>query len=563
MIDLFPSTNAESEDGVARQPIESDPRRTQKPIASYDYVNEHGVLIFQVLKYQEAPRFRQRRPSHKEPPASQWTWDVHGVERIPYRLPEVAAAIKFGHRIYVCEGEKDADAVAKLNLPATTNVGGAGNWPKECTTALAGAKAVTILADNDSAGIKHARQVRDALLGKVGRVRILQLPDLPPKGDVSDWIAAGGTGEQLEELADSGPTSRGWSDAADMLSDGVPSVDWIIPGLISVPSLAMISGDADTFKSWSMTQLCLSASCPEKMKPRWLGHFPISADRAMLVTADEDRAETLRKIGWLAKGMELTYDTFRGRFLVWCDDLSFDDEATFAKLLEDVEDFSPDLIVIDHLRVCFEDDENSSEFARKVKLRGRAIHRIHPCAVIWIHHVRKIAKEKDLNAARQRVRGTSGLVQSFDHHLAFERDDLGIGTIIVDRNKKGRPVAPFCFDPRIVDSEGMAYLEYTGDAKLAAGSSEEPGQVLKVIRSEARPWKTTEIETVLNRISKRTIQRAYTILEGQRLITIDGNGKGRTYIARETSEWTRHDTKLFAPLRQIRDMGRIPFGDKD
>ena len=31
-------------------------------------------------------------------------------------------------------------------------------------------------------------------------VRIVELPGLPPKGDVSDWVAAGGSYEQFQEL---------------------------------------------------------------------------------------------------------------------------------------------------------------------------------------------------------------------------------------------------------------------------------------------------------------------------------------------------------------------------
>src|SRR5262249_48223120 len=38
-----------------------------------------------------------------------------------------------------------------------------------------------------------------------GRIRVLVLPGLPHKGDVIDWAAAGGTAEQLRELAGQAP----------------------------------------------------------------------------------------------------------------------------------------------------------------------------------------------------------------------------------------------------------------------------------------------------------------------------------------------------------------------
>ena len=39
-------------------------------------------------------------------------------------------------------------------------------------------------------------------LGVAKRIRVLVLPDLPPKGDVVDWANAGGTREQLDALVE-------------------------------------------------------------------------------------------------------------------------------------------------------------------------------------------------------------------------------------------------------------------------------------------------------------------------------------------------------------------------
>jgi hypothetical protein len=61
---------------------------------------------------------------------------------------------------------------------------------------------VVILPDNDEAGRKHAEQIAQSLYGRAASVRIVSLPDLPPKGDVSDWLAAGHTvGELLQLVA--------------------------------------------------------------------------------------------------------------------------------------------------------------------------------------------------------------------------------------------------------------------------------------------------------------------------------------------------------------------------
>jgi putative DNA primase/helicase len=112
----------------------------------------------------------------------------------------VRRAIREGLRVWLVEGEKDADALYSLGFTATTNAGGAGKWQPTYTQALAGAD-VVILPDNDEPGRKHATDVAARLRPVAASVRVLELPGLPPKGDVSDWIATVGTRERLERLA--------------------------------------------------------------------------------------------------------------------------------------------------------------------------------------------------------------------------------------------------------------------------------------------------------------------------------------------------------------------------
>lgn len=512
-----------------------------KAVAHYDYTDEAGVTLFQVVR-DEHKNFRQRKPTHQEPPLDQWTYNVNGVRNVLYRLPEVMSASKLGVRTFLVEGEKDANTLVQMGLVATTCRGGAGKWSEDLTAQIEGKKTVvTILPDNDPAGDAHAKQVTKALKGRVHRVRTLRLPGLPPKGDVTDWVRQGGTKEQLLLLAEAGPETRGWSKAVDMVDEPTPDTVWAVQGMFSIPSLAMVSGDADAFKSWSMTDLCLTAATDR----RWLGHFWVNAKKAMLVTADEDRAETRRKISWVMRGMELEEqdrENAKDRLLVWCDDLNFDDEESFERLLMDVEDFTPDIIVVDHLRVCFTGEENSSEFARNIKIRGRQIHRANPCALIWIHHFRKMSKEKEMNVARQRVRGTGGLVQAFDHHVAFEREaETDVAVVKVDRNKKGRYLSPFSIQARFLEPMSMAIIAYAGDAKLAAGTSHAPGKVLELLRSEKRFWTKKDLETTLqDELSKSTIRRALDDLLYRRLVYLEPS-KGRnpsTVVALETNDWT-------------------------
>ncbi|MDD4270175.1 MAG: DUF3987 domain-containing protein [Thermoguttaceae bacterium] len=178
-----------------------------KIVKTYDYRDESGTLLFQVCRI-EPKDFRQRRPDGR----GGWTWSVKGIRTVPYRLPELVAEPE--RPVVVAEGEKDCDNLARIvGVLATCNAGGAGKWNEEHAKHLAGRR-VVILPDNDERGQQHAQQVAASLYGLAESVRIVDLPGLPPKGDVSDWIAAGGSKEKLLPLlrgaAEWQPTAEPW-----------------------------------------------------------------------------------------------------------------------------------------------------------------------------------------------------------------------------------------------------------------------------------------------------------------------------------------------------------------
>lgn len=181
----------------------SAPTGRTRIVAEYDYRDADGTLGYQVVRF-DPKGFRQRRPDG----AGGWIWNLNGVARVLYRLPSLTGA----ERVYIPEGEKDVDTLCALGLVATCNTGGAGKWRASDTAALvtAGVREVVVLTDNDEAGDAHALKVAASCLGAGLTVRIVRLPNLEAHGDVSDWLAAGGTRDVLEALvAATGPESRG------------------------------------------------------------------------------------------------------------------------------------------------------------------------------------------------------------------------------------------------------------------------------------------------------------------------------------------------------------------
>jgi len=156
------------------------------------------MIIFCNSARYQFKRFTQRRPDGK----GGHVYSLQGIEPVLYRLPEITRAITKETPVFLVEGEKDANNLVKLGFEATTCAMGAGKWCRSYTEALKGAL-MLICPDKDSAGWKHALTVADEIYFITECLKILILPG--PGKDVSDWIEAGGTKEQLEELADDAP----------------------------------------------------------------------------------------------------------------------------------------------------------------------------------------------------------------------------------------------------------------------------------------------------------------------------------------------------------------------
>lgn len=174
--------------------------RRGRIVATYDYFDEHGELLLQAVRY-DPKDFRQRRPKE----GGGWEWTTRGVRQVPYRLPQISAAPE--RTVFIVEGEKDVEALEAIGFLATCNAGGAGKWRAAHAEWLKG-RDVIVLPDNDDAGRAHADDVVRSLLPIAASVCVVDLPGLSDKGDVSDWLAAGGTRDELLNLVDAAEPVR-------------------------------------------------------------------------------------------------------------------------------------------------------------------------------------------------------------------------------------------------------------------------------------------------------------------------------------------------------------------
>lgn len=191
MSDLYSSTR--------KSPAHREPRPQAK---FYDYHDAEGKLLYRVYR-KPGKQFRQCRPDGN----GGWLWNLDGVKRVLYNLPAVLKA----EVVLVAEGEKDADTLNALHLEnyepfrghtvaPTTNSGGAGKWNPADGKQCAG-KDVFLFEDNDDAGRAHAQDVLHSVHQHANTARLIRLPDLPPKGDVSDWMLGHTVNDLLAEIA--------------------------------------------------------------------------------------------------------------------------------------------------------------------------------------------------------------------------------------------------------------------------------------------------------------------------------------------------------------------------
>jgi energy-coupling factor transporter ATP-binding protein EcfA2 len=176
------------------------PKRGFRFVESYAYVDENGELIEERARFEsdgsvdgarskefvrrwptDGPGFAYRRPQ--------------GAREVIFHLPAVVEAAEVGGAVWWVEGEKDANNLAGRGLTATTLGASSARIPADLATQLKGIERLFIVPDNDDPGRKHAEIVAAAAHDHVGEVRLVELPDLPEHGDVTDFLEKAGTDE--------------------------------------------------------------------------------------------------------------------------------------------------------------------------------------------------------------------------------------------------------------------------------------------------------------------------------------------------------------------------------
>jgi AAA domain-containing protein len=386
--------------GINMTDLFDEPMTTERrEVAYYDYLNTDGNVVFQVIRY-EPKGFGQRRPDGN----GGWIYNLEGVDRVPYHLPELVRATG----VIIVEGEKDADRLAGYGLFATCNPGGAGpgKWRPEWGPLFDG-KTVVIVPDNDEPGRKHAATIRDSLLDHARRVRIVELPDVRPKGDVSDYLDLHSIDELRALLQPPvAPTIdefigavRG-SETADLYTDIIPA-----------GGLVIFAGQPRSFKTMAALQMMFSVASGN----RWLDHTPARTGDCLYVSEEGARD----KIADRLEAMRRAYNPTHSIHVLHREGITLTGQG-WEKVRATLEDMDqPTVVILDTLAALMEGDENSVADVRDALRPIQKIITDFGVTVALVHHINKGGEGRIGN----RLRGSSALWGASDGTLGFVRDE--------------------------------------------------------------------------------------------------------------------------------------------
>jgi len=356
--------------------------------AVYPYKDEKGNLLYEVIRYYPKD-FRQRRPDGK----GGYIYNLQGVTPVLYRLPEVLEAVRSNKPVLIVEGEKDVDNLFKLGFTATTNSGGAGKWRDSFSDALKEAH-VVIIPDADEPGRKHAEQVAESLKTRAKSIKILHLPDLQEKQDVTDFLRKHGKEKGKELLTKLiAETPEWWIKEEKPLficmgSIEVQEVKFLWKPYIPLGKITLLQGDPGSGKTFIAANIAAAVSTG---KPLPYGDIenPVQGN-VIYQTAEDGIADTLKprliQAGAdCSKIFTITEETTN---------LTLTDE----RLEEAIKQLKPRLLIIDPLQ-AYIGAETDLHRANEVRPKLAHIARLaetYEMAVILVMHLNKNGSTKGI-----------------------------------------------------------------------------------------------------------------------------------------------------------------------
>jgi hypothetical protein len=231
------------------------------------------------------------------------------TRRVLFGLPELRASDP-DTPVLVVEGEKDCLSARAIGFVATTSPGGAAKWDglvnRYAIHTPLKDRTVWVIPDNDGPGREHGEQVARGLTGLAKQVKLLNLPGLQEKQDLSDFIEKHGAESRrlIEGLAARIPEYEppkkvkfGSYTCADLMAENIPDVKWIIPGLLT-EGLTVLAGSPKIGKSWLAFAIGLAVSGGLQA----LSFFQCNVGRVLYLALEDNKRRLKSRLVKMGKG---------------------------------------------------------------------------------------------------------------------------------------------------------------------------------------------------------------------------------------------------------------------
>lgn len=498
------------------------------PNFSYDYLAEDGRLLYQQLKWIKDGKktFRKRRPVGP----GRWIKSLKGQALVLYNLPALMSIdLEDDDPVFIVEGEKDVDNLRAIGVLATCNLDGAARedtWKEEYSQALKSRYCV-VIPDNDppeprfpkGQGQAHALRVCRSLQRAGARVKLLCLPGLPVKGDVSDWLAAGGTREQLLELAGAAgewvddepeqpdlpvvptPEPSDWTTIGQLIEKyrGVDLEDetrlWMVRDLIPRETPTLVFGSIKVGKTMTVLDLVIHLAMGEP----WLGQLNHFGQTKVLCILEEDPDWLiLQRLTYLCRGAgvdpraldPLIQFSIQKPFF-------FENQKMVESLQRKCDIVKPGAIVWDNFRHCFMGKENDSDAVSAVGQIWSRFSSTYQAAGLMLHHPVKGShelKKKPGQSIGELARGSTALA-------AVSRQNLFIAWDAPEEDEMDRDDGEDDSLPRVIEMQGNFPLRRSRIGYRMM-DEHQPSRLIRLVQTEVRgkAEKSERREKVLTRL---------------------------------------------------------------
>jgi len=498
----------------------------------YEYVNKDNEPYILVARSHKKDFFQYLYAGDKK-----WYAGLNGNTPVLYHLPELIKAVEDEEVIYIVEGEKDADNLKALEFTSTTSPMGAGKWRADYNQYFTNAT-VVIIPDNDSPGMKHADDIAKNLYGVAKEIKVIILPDLQEKEDVSDWLKAGGTKDKLLELVSNTPAfvkeaeetipltakeETGKSTDFTPLKDyqleeflkiKYPKVKYLIQDILP-EGLSILAGAPKIGKTFFALNMALSIASGTKT----LGILNTEKVGVAYFALDEKDQFVQEKINSIiqAQGLKDIPDNFRLIF-----DINKMTEGGYEQITNYLDEH-PDikLLIIDTMGRIKKPGKLGNAYEQDVESIGQiqSICNKKNVSILLIHHLKKGRHEDYIEnlSGSMGISGTVDTILHLDRARGEQEGNLKVTGRLIKEEQ----------DLAIKFHKDLLNWQILGNSKIYSQSKERQ-EIINLLLEEGMAMKDKEIAEILGKSYDTIRKTTYRMYKDGLLINVS---RGKYFLS--------------------------------